>query len=126
MSKEATASAKALQLPDHVPASAGEPKCKGSDPCHVRVGHATYTGPVTRYDGLIARLRDAAQPDRAAPPDFAAYLDKVRRHAYKVTDRDVEELKAAGHSEDEIFEQTASTAVAAGLERLDAGLKALR
>jgi len=45
--------------------------------------------------------------------------------AYKVTDADVEELKAAGHSEDEILEQTVSAAVAAGLLRLEAGLKAL-
>jgi alkylhydroperoxidase family enzyme len=81
---------------------------------------------VTRYDSLIADLRTAAQPDRIAPDDFAPYLDKVRRHAYKVTDRDVEELKAAGYSEDEIFEHTVSAAVAAGLERLDAGLRALR
>jgi alkylhydroperoxidase family enzyme len=81
---------------------------------------------VTRYDEVIARLREAAKPDRPAPPDFAAYLDTVRRHAYKVADSDVEELKAAGHSEDEIFEQTVSAAVTAGLERLDAGLEALR
>ena len=79
---------------------------------------------MTRYAELIARLRDSAQPDRPAPPNFSRYLDKVHRHAYKVTDRDVEELKAAGHSEDEIFEQTVSAAVAAGLERLDAGLEA--
>ena len=81
---------------------------------------------MTRYDELIARLRAAAQPGRPAPPDFDAYLDKVRRHAYKVTDRDVEALKEAGHSEEEIFEQTVSAAVAAGLERLDAGLEALQ
>ena len=81
---------------------------------------------MTRYDELIAHLREAAQPNRPAPPDFAAYLDKVRRHAYEVTDRDVEALKKAGHSEDEIFEQTVSAAVAAGLERLDAGLEAFR
>ncbi len=81
---------------------------------------------MTRYDSLIEALRTAAQPDRPSPPDFQAYLDKVRRHAYKVTDRDVDELKAAGHSEDEIFEQTVSVAVAAGLERLDAGLEAMR
>lgn len=43
----------------------------------------------------------------------------------KVTDRDIEELKEAGFSEDEIFEQTVSVAVAAGLERLDAGLGTL-
>jgi alkylhydroperoxidase family enzyme len=80
----------------------------------------------TRYDDLIARLRAAARPDRPAPEAMGAYLEKVRRHAYKVTDRDVEELKAAGFSEDEIFEQTVSAATAAGLERLDAGLTTLR
>ena len=57
-------------------------------------------------------------PTRPTPPDFAAYLDKVRTRAYTVTDADVEALKAAGHSEDEIFEQTVSAAVAAGLLRL--------
>jgi alkylhydroperoxidase family enzyme len=81
---------------------------------------------VAHYDELVARLREAAQPDRRAPADFGPYLDKVRRHAYKVTDDDVEALKEAGHSEDEIFEQTVSVAVAAGLERLDVGLEALR
>ena len=80
---------------------------------------------MTRYDELIAALREAAQPDRPAPPEFAAYLDKVRTGAYRVTDRDIEELKAAGFSEDEIFEQTVSAAVAAGLERLDAGIGAM-
>ena len=64
-------------------------------------------------------------PERQAPPEFATYVEKVRLHAYKVTDGDVQALKDAGYSEDEIFEHTVSTAVAAGLERLDAGLGAL-
>ena len=81
--------------------------------------------PRTRYDALVERLHGAAQPDRAAPPDFAPYLDKVRRNAYKVTDEDVQALKDSGYSEDVIFEQTVSVAVAAGLERLKAGLEAL-
>jgi alkylhydroperoxidase family enzyme len=55
-----------------------------------------------------------------------AYLEKVRRHAYKVTDRDVQQLKDAGLTEDEIFEHTVSAATAAGLERLEAGLATLR
>jgi alkylhydroperoxidase family enzyme len=80
----------------------------------------------TGYDELIARLREAAQPDRPAPEQMARYLEKVRLHAYKVTDRDVEELKAAGFSEDEIFEHTIAAATAAGLERLDAALATLR
>jgi alkylhydroperoxidase family enzyme len=79
-----------------------------------------------RYDDLIARLRESAQPERPAPTQMARYLEKVRLHAYRVTDRDVEELKAAGFSEDEIFEHTVAAATAAGLERLEAGLATLR
>jgi alkylhydroperoxidase family enzyme len=81
--------------------------------------------PVTRYDSLVERLRQAARPDREAPSDFAPYLEKVRRNAYKVTDEDLQSLKDSGYSEDLIFEQTVSVAVAAGLERLEAGLEVL-
>jgi alkylhydroperoxidase family enzyme len=70
-------------------------------------------------------MRQAARPDREAAPDFAPYLEKVRRNAYKITDADLQALKDAGHSEDVIFEQTVSVAVAAGLERLEAGLGVL-
>lgn len=80
---------------------------------------------MTRYDPLVERLREAARPDREAPPDFAPYLDKVRQNAYRVTDEDVQALKAAGFSEDVIFEQTVSVAVAAGLARLEAALEVL-
>ncbi len=79
----------------------------------------------TRYDEPIHDLRSAARPEREAPPEFKRYLKKVRLHAYKVTDRDVDKLKAAGFSEDEIFEQTVSAATAAGLERLEAALRTL-
>ena len=46
--------------------------------------------PATRYDSMIAQLQAAALPSREAPPDFGPYLDKVRRHAYAVTDEDVQ------------------------------------
>jgi alkylhydroperoxidase family enzyme len=49
----------------------------------------------------------------------------VRRNAYRVTDRDVLELREGGLSEDEIFELTVAAAVGAGLERLEAGLRVL-
>ena len=80
---------------------------------------------MTRYDSLVERLRQAAQPDREAPPQFAPYLDKVRSNAYKVTDADIQALGDSGYSEDVIFEQTVSVAVAAGLKRLEAGLATL-
>ena len=79
----------------------------------------------TRYDELMERLRDSARPDREAPPELAAYVEKVRRHAYETTDRDIAELKEAGFSEDEIFEHTVSAAAAAGFERLATALEVL-
>ncbi len=79
----------------------------------------------TRYDSLVARLREAAYPDRDAPAELAGYLGKVRKHAYEITDGDIEALEEAGCSEDVIFEQTVSVAVAAGLDRLEAGLRVL-
>jgi alkylhydroperoxidase family enzyme len=53
------------------------------------------------------------------------YLAKVRERAYTVTDADVESLKAAGISEDEIFEQTVAAAIGQGLRRLDAAAEAI-
>ena len=79
----------------------------------------------TRYDYVIEQLREAAQPDRVAPTAAGAYLEKVRRAAYSVTDADVAELEAAGLAGDEIFELTVTAAVGVGLDRLSAGLRAL-
>ena len=60
------------------------------------------------------------------PEDLAAYLEQVERHAYRVTDGDVEALTALGRSDDEVFEATVSAALGAGLRRLEAGLETLR
>jgi alkylhydroperoxidase family enzyme len=53
-------------------------------------------------------------------PELTSYLALVRQRAYAVTDADVDALKAAGLSEDEIFEQTVVAAIDEGLRRLDA------
>jgi hypothetical protein len=42
-----------------------------------------------------------------------------------VTDADVAALLVDSHSEDEIFQQTVTVAIAEGLRRLDAGLGAI-
>ncbi len=54
------------------------------------------------------------------------YLAKVRDRAYAVVDWDIEELKEAGFSEDEIFEQTVAVAIAEGLRRLDRAAEVIR
>jgi alkylhydroperoxidase family enzyme len=49
----------------------------------------------------------------------------VRERAYTVTDAEVDALKAAGVSEDAIFEQTVATAIAEGLRRFDAAAQVI-
>lgn len=71
-------------------------------------------------------LRRAAIHNRAVPAPLAAYVDKVARHAYRVTDADVAALQQAGHSDDTLFEITVAAAVGAALHRLDRGMAALR
>ena len=70
--------------------------------------------------GAIApSVRHAAFSGDEVPGEAAAYVDKVRRHAYKVTDADVEALQKAGWSDDAIFELTVATALGAALSRRD-------
>jgi alkylhydroperoxidase family enzyme len=91
------------------------------------------------YSPKIARLRAASleQPGTLSPQErrecaegdpparLAGYVEKVRRHAYQVTDADVAALREAGCSEDQIFEATVCTALGAGLGRLETGLALL-
>ena len=67
----------------------------------------------------IDRLRATVAETPPAPEVMAGYLLKVHERAYTVVDGDVEALKAAGLSEDEIFEQTVAAATGEGLRRLD-------
>jgi len=73
----------------------------------------------------LTRLRANADALPAPPPAMTAYLEKVRVRAYTITDEDVEELKAAGCTEDEIFEQTVGVAIREGFRRLDAAMEAI-
>jgi len=67
----------------------------------------------------IAQLRAVVASTAPAPAEMEAYLEKVRDRAYAVVDRDIDELKAAGFSEDAIFQQTVAVAIVEGLRRLD-------
>ena len=73
----------------------------------------------------IDELRAVVAATPPAPPKMGAYLAKVHEHAYKVTDADVQALKDAGFSEDEIFEQTVAVAIGQGLRRYDAAMEAI-
>ena len=69
-------------------------------------------------------LRAAVAGRADVPADLAALVDKIHRHAYKVTDEDVARLEAA-YGAERMFELIVSAAIGASRERLDAGLRAL-
>lgn len=96
-----------------------------------RLARAVYDGPGATDRALRVAAGDWARSsarvaDSATlPPLLAAYVRKVSQAAHRVTDEDVVALKAAGFSEDAIFEITVTAAVAAGLDRLERGLRLL-
>jgi hypothetical protein len=75
-----------------------------------------------------AALRQAIVEGRrdGLPPRLQSYVDTVARHAYRVTDSEVQALQRDGHSDDALFEITVAAAVGAALHRLERGLAALR
>ena len=73
----------------------------------------------------IEQLRTIVADMPPPAETMGPYLAKVRDRAYTVTDADVDGLKAAGCSEDEIFEQTVAVAIAQGLRRFDAAMGAI-
>jgi hypothetical protein len=74
---------------------------------------------------LDRSVRQAVFTGNGAPGDAAAYVDKVRRQAYTVTDGDIESLQGAGWSDDAIFELTVATALGAVLSRRETARQAM-
>src|SRR5438309_203910 len=71
-------------------------------------------------------LRRGVGAGSSVADPWGPYAEKVRDHSYRITDADVTALKAAGRSEEEIFEITVAAATGAALHGLKAGLRALR
>ena len=59
------------------------------------------------------------------PEAVRTLIDKVAKHAYKVTDEDVAAAKAAGVSEDQIFELVVCAALGQAKRQYDSALAAL-
>jgi uncharacterized protein YciW len=81
-----------------------------------------------RGPGELAPATRASAIDADPLPDPLAqrYVETIRRHAYKLTDRRLEELAQAGWTDGQVFELTVAAAFGAAKRRLDAGLRALR
>jgi alkylhydroperoxidase family enzyme len=81
---------------------------------------------IRRQDGTLdAWIREAAARGARMPTALQAYVHKVRTRAYTVTDEDVERIRAAGYSEDQVFELTVAAAYGAALARLRSGLDSI-
>jgi alkylhydroperoxidase family enzyme len=76
---------------------------------------------------ILARakvLRGDPAPDDV-PAHLRTYVDKVAKHAYKVTDEDIEALQAK-HGTREIYEITVAASVGAALARRETAIALLR
>ena len=73
-------------------------------------------------------LTDAALRQQVArgqpPPELEALVRKIREHAYRVTDADVDALRSR-YTEDQLFEIIVSAAVGAAEHRLRRAMAAL-
>ena len=77
-------------------------------------------------DGEAPReQRRAAFDDAGLTGAVATLVGKVAAHAHRVTDEDVAAARAAGLSEDQIYELVVCAAVGAATRQLEAGLAAL-
>src|SRR5215470_9506740 len=90
-------------------------------------GPGVVEAPIRKaVEALSAAYGGRSGAPAQAPSALRPYVEKVARHAYKVTDQDIQALRQAGYSEDAIFEFTVSAALGAGLGRLERGHAALR
>ena len=69
-------------------------------------------------------IRSAVAEGAGVPSDLKTLVDKIHRHAYKVTDEDIARAQAK-YGDDQMFEIVVSAALGASRQRLMAGLKAL-
>lgn len=70
-------------------------------------------------------MRQAAATGNGVPTDLEMLIDKIHRHAYKVTDEDIAAAQAK-YGDDKMFEIVISAALGASNQRLQAGLRALK
>ena len=76
-------------------------------------------------EARAAALSGRQGTDEIVPDELSGWVEKVARHAYRTTDEDIESLKAAGYSEDQLFELTVAAALGASRARLERALATL-
>ena len=69
--------------------------------------------------------RRAAFNNSGLVEPLGALVDKVARHAYRVTDQDISTARASGRSEDQVFEIVVCAAIGQATRQYDTALAAL-
>jgi len=84
------------------------------------------TARILEGDGRASRAQRHAAFDNAGLAEpVRTLIDKVARHAYQVTDQDVEAAKASGLDEDQIFEVVVCAAIGQATRQYESALAAL-
>jgi alkylhydroperoxidase family enzyme len=78
-------------------------------------------------DGKASHAQRRAAFENAGLTDpLSAVIDRVARHAYKVTDEDIAAARASGLSEDQLFEIVVCAAIGQATRQYDTALAALK
>jgi hypothetical protein len=70
--------------------------------------------------------RHAAFDNAGLPEPVNMLIDKVTKHAYRVTDEDIDAAQASGLTEDHIFEMVVCAAIGQASRQYDTALVALK
>lgn len=80
---------------------------------------------VVSGDGKANQEQRRAALAGDGPSGATALIEKVTKHAYRVTDEDITAVKAAGFTEDQIFELVVCAAVGQANRQIESALAAL-
>jgi hypothetical protein len=92
----------------------------------IREARRALVARILRGDGGASHAQRRAAFDNAEltePP--RTLIDKIAKHAYKVTDDDIVAARASGLSEDQIFELAVCAAIGEATRQYDTALAAL-
>jgi alkylhydroperoxidase family enzyme len=92
----------------------------------IRQSRNAVVARILEGDGKASRAERRAAFDNAGLAEpLRTLIEKVAKHAYKVTDSDVAAAQASGLSEDQIFELVVCAAIGQATRQNDAALAAL-
>jgi hypothetical protein len=88
--------------------------------------HKTVVARILDGDGRASHAQRRAAFDNAGLAEpLSTLVEKIAKHAYRVTDEDIAAARASGFSEDQIFEIAVCAAIGQASRQYDTALAAL-